>query len=267
MHSTCACVSCATWHMCDVTRSHPWHVPATCVTWLIHTCKVSFIWVTPLVHMSDMTHALYDVIHLFVSCVQGKTFKQKSACCASLRWARWHRCVCVCACVCVFMQKAIQTEERMWCEFALGAITQVCVCVCVYVCMCVCVYVCMCVCVYACMCVYKHTLKQKSTCCANSSLARWCSGVYVCVYIYPFIDIWIYLYIHIFIYTYIYIYTNTCIHIHKCICKYICIYVYIYMYMTHSMNMYVRVYMLLLVYMYVCMCKCMYPNICAYIHE
>jgi hypothetical protein len=38
-------------------------------------------------------------------------------------------------------------------SLSLGELTQVCVCVCVFVCLCVCVFVCLCVCVFVCLCV------------------------------------------------------------------------------------------------------------------
>ncbi len=67
--------------------------------------------------------------------------------------------VCVYVCMCVF------GYVGMWvCVFvrdhgsAKRPVSNVSICVCVYVCMCVCVYVCMCVCAYVRMCVCVHVI-------------------------------------------------------------------------------------------------------------
>jgi len=65
--------SCGTCHtrclVCDMTHSHVWHDSFMCVTWLIHMCDMThlhdtFTCVTWLIHVCDMTHShVWHVTH------------------------------------------------------------------------------------------------------------------------------------------------------------------------------------------------------------
>jgi len=56
-------------HMCDVTHSHVWRASCTCVTWDIHTCDWSYLYMICLTFMLESRHSLNsrrDVPHSHV---------------------------------------------------------------------------------------------------------------------------------------------------------------------------------------------------------
>ena len=60
---------CVTWliHMCDMTHSHVWHGAFICVTWLIHMCDMmnSYVWHDAIIFVTWLIH-MCDMTHSYV---------------------------------------------------------------------------------------------------------------------------------------------------------------------------------------------------------
>jgi len=130
---------CVTWliHMCDMTHSYVWHdsfICVTCVTWLIHVCK------TRLIQMWCVC-----------ACVRVCAGVCMCVCMCMCACAHGFMCMCVCIYEYVYVRVCMYTWIlHMWdmtlchmcCYVLVGSLGGACGCVWVYMNMCMYMYVC-----------------------------------------------------------------------------------------------------------------------------
>ena len=102
------------WDMSQIS-THRWKQAAPCVrlTWAAPVCHDSFIWVTWLIHTSDMTRSCVNAWHDVFACVQRIWVP---VCHDSFKWATWlvHTWIRDMTCFLVCRQKTSQKDLCIW---------------------------------------------------------------------------------------------------------------------------------------------------------
>jgi len=149
---------CVTWliHMSDMTHSYVWHDSFICVTSLIYTRDTTHLYVrcdSCILRVTWLIISIYDI----TTCMHAHMHVCTCTCVYS--YTRMHVYTCIYVCICIYMHLCVYKNEsclRSYKRLARERVWQISRVCRVYACtMCVCVYPmhpCI-LCVYACICV------------------------------------------------------------------------------------------------------------------